>query len=82
MQAVSLPCIYVCSNISHRSTCTAADLEHYRIPGVLQRFSACYFIIALLQLVINPGMDSVLVNTFLNFSVLEGFVFFAFRFFF
>ncbi|XP_078348183.1 heparan-alpha-glucosaminide N-acetyltransferase-like isoform X1 [Oculina patagonica] len=37
-----------------------ADLAHYRIPGVLQRFAACYFIIAMLQLVINPGMDSVL----------------------
>ncbi|KAJ7383508.1 hypothetical protein OS493_027674 [Desmophyllum pertusum] len=37
-----------------------ADLAHYRIPGVLQRFAACYFIIAILQLVINPGTDSVL----------------------
>ncbi|XP_058944843.2 heparan-alpha-glucosaminide N-acetyltransferase-like [Pocillopora verrucosa] len=37
-----------------------ADLAHYRVPGVLQRFSACYFITAMLQLVINPGTDSIL----------------------
>lgn len=37
-----------------------ADLAHYRIPGVLQRFAACYFIIAMLQLVINPRIDSIL----------------------
>lgn len=37
-----------------------ADLASYRVPGVLQRFAACYFIVAMLQLVINPGTDSVL----------------------
>ncbi|XP_068726421.1 heparan-alpha-glucosaminide N-acetyltransferase-like isoform X2 [Montipora capricornis] len=35
-------------------------LAKYRVPGVLQRFAACYFIVAMLQLVINPGTDSVL----------------------
>ena len=42
--------------------CLDADLANYRVPGVLQRFAACYFIVSMLQLVINPGADSVLVN--------------------
>ncbi|KAM7430371.1 hypothetical protein ABFA07_018897 [Porites harrisoni] len=37
-----------------------ADLEYYRVPGVLQRFAACYFIISMLQLIINPGADAAL----------------------
>ena len=43
-------------------TCLAADLANYRVPGVLQRFAACYFILSMLLLVTNPGTDSVLVN--------------------
>ncbi|KAK3745938.1 hypothetical protein QZH41_012753, partial [Actinostola sp. cb2023] len=30
------------------------DLEFYRIPGVLQRFAICYFVIALMQLYLPP----------------------------
>ncbi|XP_029179272.2 heparan-alpha-glucosaminide N-acetyltransferase-like [Acropora millepora] len=37
-----------------------ADLANYRVPGVLQRFAACYFILSMLLLVTNPGTDSVL----------------------
>ena len=43
-------------------TCLDADLANYRVPGVLQRFAACYFILSMLLLVTNPGTDSVLVN--------------------
>ncbi|KAK2567038.1 Heparan-alpha-glucosaminide N-acetyltransferase [Acropora cervicornis] len=34
--------------------------SNYRVPGVLQRFAACYFILSMLLLVTNPGTDSVL----------------------
>ncbi|XP_048587275.1 heparan-alpha-glucosaminide N-acetyltransferase isoform X2 [Nematostella vectensis] len=33
------------------------DLETYRIPGVLQRFAACYIVIALMQLFLGPSEE-------------------------
>ncbi|KXJ23000.1 Heparan-alpha-glucosaminide N-acetyltransferase [Exaiptasia diaphana] len=33
------------------------DLEYYRVPGVLQRFAICYFVIAVMQLYLPPRED-------------------------
>ena len=33
------------------------DLAHYRIPGVLQRFAICYFVVAVMQLYMPPQYE-------------------------
>ncbi|XP_031550825.1 heparan-alpha-glucosaminide N-acetyltransferase-like isoform X2 [Actinia tenebrosa] len=39
-------------------TSNLGDLTIYRVPGVLQRFAACYFVVALVQLIAGPNEDS------------------------
>ncbi|EDO47163.1 predicted protein, partial [Nematostella vectensis] len=36
---------------------TSNNLTNYRIPGVLQRFAACYFVVAVIQVLAGPSVE-------------------------
>ncbi|KAK3724042.1 hypothetical protein QZH41_010294, partial [Actinostola sp. cb2023] len=42
----------------HHSRWNVGDLDIYRVPGVLQRFAACYLVVSLVQVLAGPTEDS------------------------
>ena len=50
-------------DFTYKTIFLGANLLNWRIPGVLQRFGVCYFVIASLNLSTSPSENTLLVRT-------------------
>ena len=55
---------FTCSSYKALLMVSDGDLVHYRIPGVLQRFAICYFVVAVMQLCMSPQYEEPQVSVF------------------